>query len=181
MAKIGYKRQAMDLNLKDKDDNDYINDERFRYVILERVDEIRFEKFGQTTDYASWDKGRLFGEEAEFKWHKRNGAFHLVVITDEDSLPAGFCEFKSNNLNIIKHREIFLWGEKDRDIDSWFEPRIPHLLKYPGVDFSEKKKRVKIVLHEYQFEETLPESEEQLTSTVYRFVGLIQDIEEEEN
>jgi len=191
MAKIGYKKDATDFNLKDENGGDYINDKRFSYDILERVDKIKFEEFGKTTDYKNWEKGRLFGEEAELKWHKTNNTndeFHMVVITDEDFLPAGFCEFNCSNLRIVKHkddkgnkkdREIFLWGEKDRGICSWFEPRIPQLLNYP-VCFSEKRKRVKVVLREYQFEEPLPELKQPLTSTVYRFLRLIQDVKEED-
>jgi hypothetical protein len=150
------------------------------------VDEIRFEEFGKTTDYTNWDKGRLFGKEAELKWHRRDGFFHLVVITDSDSLPQGFTGFKCSNLHTVKDdsgtekpREIFLWGEKDRKTGSWFEPRIPRLLHYPGVDFSIKKKRVKVVLREYTFEETPAELEEQITSNIYRFVRLIQAVDEE--
>jgi len=178
MAKIGYKKRATDFNLKDEHGGDYINDKRFNYAILEKVDKIKFEECGETADYANWDKGKLFGEKVELKWHKTNNEFHIVVISDENSLPEGFCEFKCSNLHIEKDRGIFLWGEKDRSICSWFEPRIPHLLKYPGLNFAEKKKRVKIVLHEYQFEETPPELKEKITSTIYRFVRLIQDVKE---
>jgi len=183
MPKIGYKKSARDFNLRDNESKYYINENRFKYAILEKVDEIKFENFGKTIDYTNWDKGRLFGDKAEIKWNRiyrsddgnsNSDEFHIVVISDEELLPEGFCEFECDNLHIEKKRKVFLWGEKDRSTCSWFEARIPHLLHYPGLDFSKNKDRVKIILHEYQFEEKPLELKNKINSTIYRFVRLIQ-------
>ena len=184
MAKIGYKKDATDFCLKDEQGNAYLTASRFSYAILEKIDAIKFEEFGKRTDYINWDKGWLFGDGVELKWLKRNGKFHLVVITDEDVLPQGFHEFSCENLRPIYYeydegnpieRSVFLWGEKDRTINSWFEARIPKKLVYPSVNFKAPETRVKMVVREYEFEETLPETQERITSKLYRFIRLIQD------
>jgi len=190
MCKIGFKRDAIDFKLKDTQDNPYLTKNRFRYAILEKVDASAFDKFENVdlNQLSCWDKGRCFGETAELKWQNRNGNFHFVVITDEPALPKDFQELCGNLRKIEyknaqgnpKAREIFLWGEKDRSkgVEGWFEARIPRIFKYP-VDFSAPKKRVKLMIQEYELEEIHPEREDPFPSTVYRFVRLAQDIEED--
>lgn len=190
MCKIGFQRDATSFDLKDAQDNPYLTKSRFSYAILEKVDAIVFDKFENVdvNQLSSWDKGRCFGETTELKWQKRNGKFHFVVITDEPALPKDFQQFCGNLRKVEqkdkqgnpKAREVFLWGEKDRskEVMGWFEARIPKIFKYP-LDFPVRKKRVKLIVQEYEFDEIHPETKEALPSTVYRFVRLVQDIDEE--
>jgi len=185
MAKIGYKIDANDFNLLDSNNNPYINSSNFDYAIVENIDDIQFKHFGAISNYDKWHKGRLFGKKTELKWQKRNGKFHIVVITEKD-LPVGFTLFsensepfkddKGNNI----YRQIYLWGEQEKDASGkftgkWFEERIPQFLEYP---LKTDKSRVRVKLQEYKlFEEREimkngKIEKEEFISIVHRFVGL---------
>lgn len=186
MAKIGYKKDVIDFNQLDAEGNpDYINKSRFDYVLLEKAEKILFKKFSFSTNYADWNKGRLFGEKTELKWQKRKDKFHFVVTT-EDEMPSGFNLF-SEKLEPVKdavgnipYRRIYLWGEQEENASGcptgkWFEERIPQFIEYP---IKTAKSRVIIKVKEY----TLTEGYEVLkngstekrecVSIVHRFVGL---------
>lgn len=173
MCVVGYEKCAKNFELMDKQNCAYINENRFEYLIVEKVDEIKFERFGKTTNYMDWDKGRLFGKQAELKWEKNHrGEFHIVIISD-GSLPAGFSKFECDGLEKESKRKIFLWGKRDLNTSGWFDAQIPQVLDYP-VSSSKSEEQLKIILYEYKFEEEFPELDGKVISRIYRFADIIQ-------
>ena len=177
-SKVAYSRELTSIHALGCDAKPFINNERFTYVILEKVDEIVFKKFDDNLNLDEWDKGKLFGDESELKWLKRKGKFHAVVITD-GALPDGFNFYKElQPFNSEPFRHIYLWGEKDKTVKGWYEPRIPKILEYPVADFKSVPSRIKIKIKEYTLSEEYEVyrngefRREPSTSTVYRFVDL---------
>lgn len=157
---------------------EYICGENFNYAILEKIDEIVFEKFADNFTLDAWDKGRLFGEKSELKWIKRNGEYHVALITDGD-VPCNFTTY--GMLEPLKEEpliQIFLWGEKDSTVEGWYDARIPKILKYPVDDFKSASSRLKIVVKRYELSEEYEVYRngewinEPSTSEIYRYVGL---------
>ncbi len=68
ISKIAYNKELTSINLKDSSGNLFINDIRFKYAILEKIDEIVFKRFDEGLNLDKWDKGKLFGEAIELKW-----------------------------------------------------------------------------------------------------------------
>lgn len=190
MAKIGYKKNATELIFTDSDGNPYINGCRFKYVILEKIDGIVFDKFKNidVNNLTCWEKGRLFGEKNELKWQKRHGKFHLVITTEEGNLPALVNIYREDLEPFLEkdgrpiYRFIYLWGIKEFQKDTktgknlpqnqWYEPRIPQLLRYP-VDYQTQRKRVKIKVQEYKLREKDGQGNE-FRSIIHRFVRVME-------
>ncbi|MDR4497180.1 MAG: hypothetical protein MRK02_04535 [Candidatus Scalindua sp.] len=153
---------------------EYIRDDKFDYAILEKIDEIVFEKFSDKFTLDEWNKGRLFGEKAELKWVKRNGTYHVVLITDGE-VPCGYDFIPFGKLQPLKEnpfREIFLWGKKDMSVEGWYDPRIPKILKYPVDDFKTAPHRLKILVKSYELFRNGVLTKEPFSSEIYRYVGL---------
>lgn len=60
---------------------------------------------------SEWDKGRLFDDESELKWERKNNCFNLVLLKDNENIPDGWSKEKAKE-NRNKSREILLWGNK---------------------------------------------------------------------
>lgn len=191
MAKIGYKKNATELSFNDSDGTSYINGCRFKYAILEKIDEIVFDNFKNidVNNLTCWEKGRLFGGKTELKWQKRHGKFHLVIITEECGLPS-LVDIHREDLEPFLgkdgrpiYRSIYLWGIKEfqKDVETyknipqnqWYEPRIPQLLQYPVNNYRTQRKRVKIKVQEYKLREKDGQDNE-LTSIIHRFVDVME-------
>lgn len=171
MAKIGYKKNVVELQF-----TGYINKDQFDYAILEKANELIFDKFDNINinDLTNCIKGRLFGGKTELKWQKRRSGFHLVIITEESSLPEFFdnypCELKP-----IKTRSIYLWGIIDPVIkDHWYEKQIPRILKYPVIrqNLENSENRVKINVQEYELSRNSKNDEP--ASIIHRFVDIME-------
>ena len=69
-----------------EDIKNYLNSNRFAYVIWERIDAIKCDRWEDTNinDLQDTTEGLLFGDKAELKWKKRDNGFHLTIISDED-------------------------------------------------------------------------------------------------
>lgn len=171
MCKIGYLKESDDLNILDSGGQPFISAERFQYMMVEKVDDIVFGFFSETESLENWDKGRLFGEQTELKWLKRNGKFDLVVINDDDDLPGGFSEYSAPKLERVASRSIFLWGEKDDTITAYFDARIPQILEYPVKSFRHAKSQLKIKVQQYRLTEINSFGEE-IDSFIHRYTGL---------
>ncbi len=170
---IGYNKEIINLNYLKQ----FIDSTKFKYIIAEKIDEIIFKKFNNDLNITDWDKGKIFCNATELKWIKRGNKFHVVVITD-NVLPEGFIPYPELK-PINKIREVYLWGEKDKTINGWFEPRIPQILKYPVDNFETASSRIKIKIKEYElteeydvFKESATEKK-QIISIIHRFVDLI--------
>lgn len=117
----------------------------FDFVFLERVDEIRIERFkfdnkkdifvlkdSSESSVFDWDKGIAFSKEYELRWEKNgNDEFHAIFITDNNAkIPSSWNVRDISGFEKCAY-EVFLWGRYDRDADCWIEGRIPRFLHYP--------------------------------------------------
>ncbi len=162
---------------------EYICNENFNYAILENIDEIVFEKFSDKFTFDAWDKGRLFGEKSELKWIKRKGTYHMVLITD-GAVPGNFVTYRVESIEEGPLRQIYLWGEKntdtktEKDVEGWYDPKIPKILKYPVDDYKSASKYLKMMVKTYKLaekQEVYRKREwlnKNLVSEIYRYVGL---------
>jgi hypothetical protein len=170
MAKIGYKKGINELKF-----NDYINRDRFTYAILEKTDELIFDKLKKIdiNNFSICKKGRLFGKETELKWQKRQNGLHIVIITDEPDIPSWVDDYPCNLEPIPQTRSIYLWGEHLKDKDNeWYEKQIPKILEYP-IDHQDSKNRVKLKVQEYKLKRKSEDDEP--VSIIHRFVGIEED------
>ena len=143
----------------------------FQYIILESAARILFEFFnydktkkrivlngGETTPEV-WDKVRIFGAEAECRWHKAEShhdkSYHIFLLTDKDTILGALKDFfpNENTKEISKYDpiDIYLWGESTNDKpDEWYEGQIPRFLSYP-LKVSDPKKiyRCRLIIYSY--------------------------------
>lgn len=165
----------------------FIDQKRFRYAILEKVDAIKFLQLNDDTiathDFQEYNEGLLFGLKTELRWRKRRSGLHLVIISDEtsDILPSGFTVY-DEDLQLGDRRAVYLWGEKQFDTNSnepkpqrvlkkWFEMRIPRILEYPMENVKNEKDRIVAVIRDYKVEDTLPDGEKRYT-ILHRWVDI---------
>jgi len=156
---------------------DYLHPNRFAYIIWERIDEIKFDRWKNVDKEILQNtvEGIIFGENAELRWKKRENGFHIMIISDEDqsTLPNKFSNMKE--INDIKERKIYLWGGKQFENKKpqywWFELQIPRILKYPISNPNNKKDRVVAFIKEYYVSSSLPNGKE-YQSRLYRWVDI---------
>lgn len=115
-------------------------------------------------DLNAWPEGRLFGEAGEYRWRRRNGHLHSVLLCEDgNQLPAPFadnaCALVANNAP--KENGLFLWGEQagtqdETNADS-SQPymicrtsQLPRDLHYPvAPPAGTKEAHVRLVVREY--------------------------------
>lgn len=157
--------------------DEYINPTRFSYAILEKIAEIKFEKWDdkKITDLNATIEGILFGAKAELKWKKKGDGFHIVIISDEDQSTLPSQDFEVKNIEMKGDRKIYLWGEKQFENKQpqswWFELRIPKILKYPFSNINNNKDRVVVVIKEYKLEQSLLNNKT-VESKLYRWAEI---------
>lgn len=159
MPYIVYKKDCSDLS-------SLLSVIEYEFAILEKPDDIQFvskDKVSALGNLLDWDNGRLFGRDGELRWVTRKSTFHVVIISDNRTLPQGFI---GEEIKPGSERMIYLWGEnvvKNRKVsDEWYELRVPRMISYP---FTPTKlgSRLKLVIKEY----TLADR-----STIHRYCGL---------
>jgi hypothetical protein len=111
---------------------------RLEYVILERLEEIRFMQMKKWTVGDFWPRGRAFGPELEVRWQEvKLGMYDLLVLSEKDENLKDGWEQETHEVRTTDAEnhplKIYLWGthKKDRDKDVWIETRIPRKLEYP--------------------------------------------------
>lgn len=122
------------------------------YMILEKVDSIKFTKYKLKT-FEDWEKGIIFSADKEFKWRYFDGQFHVVFSGDDISLDDtnDFTKAKIDKENF----PIILWGQRSPEMkcspekkgfpeNEYIELPIPAILSYPIKSEYRVKVRLKI-------------------------------------
>ena len=132
----------------------------FTCQILYNWDKVEISRFQESTDFAKWEQGFVFGKEAQIRWRRRNGGFHLVLISDT-TIAEGWDEARTIQPEPVTGPlpGLLLWGEKLTGPEyagqlAWFDARIPHILEYPIANPDPAKKRVAIGLKRYSLQES---------------------------
>lgn len=157
------------------------------YMYLERIPElwlsdddvaagVRFELFDPQTQFAEWERGRVFCPDFELRWEKLDGAYQTVVVGNAPSLH-GFSLATEIDLAAAsaQTRGYLLWGQRVKDDELsligvehvpngqvYLELRIPRILRYP---MSDQARQARLIVREY----ANPKSGDLL---YYRFAGL---------
>lgn len=132
-------------NLRDHPGPETLDRGLFQYAWLEGTMKVRFDFLDQIkawNDLNTWPKGRLFGDQGEYRWQQTGQGFHVVLILEDDSLPQPF----SHILTLKRDGEdapLILWGdwinpegENEPKTNPQGGPRfwareIPPILDYP--------------------------------------------------
>lgn len=111
-------------------------------------------------DFSDWDKGRIFNDDSEIRWERKQEHFHVVFVSDKKLIPENW-----DKKEITKEEsssEVLLWGKRINNKNEWYEKQIPKILTYPSQDNGE---RVYIKIQKYTIEDD--------NSNIYRFKGVI--------
>ena len=115
------------------------------FMVLEKIDRIKFEKFKPET-FEDWEKGIIFSKDKEFKWRRIEDKFYIVFSGEDIPLPDGFKEPQGIDIK-VENSPVILWGQRsdkmqDFPKNHYIELPIPKALEYP----IESNFRVKIRL-----------------------------------
>ena len=102
-------------------------------MILEAIDEVRFEDFRPTIDLDRFETGRAFGPNWEVRWEREGQYFHTVATGDSTHLPACLTACRVDLLEEVysaRSTEYYAWGEWTDGTPMWMEATIPHLFNY---------------------------------------------------
>jgi hypothetical protein len=130
----------------------------------ERENGIRLEKFDAATDFAAWERGRIFCEAFELRWEKVDGAFHLVYA----GAPVELDHFRPAEVTLTPEEDegerdgaYHLWGkrvaadkldlvgaEEEDGYAPFVEGKVSRVLYYP-VSPADHKQRIKLTVREY--------------------------------
>ena len=141
MSKIGLK------HLNKAELCDVLSKLSFDFVFLERVDDIRIEKFvfdnkkaaftlpdRSESAISDWHKVTAFSNEYEFRCDKKgDDSYNAIFLTDDNAkFPENWNE-NERDISDFEHREydVFLWGGYEKTVKCWIEGRIPRFLHYP--------------------------------------------------
>lgn len=125
-----------------------------QYALVESPAAIEWLSQNQFAAAGEYDKGVAFGPDAELRWQKRNGAFHLVYISDSgQTLP----DVQGTALEVVAEDQIYLWGLKAAGEDHFLEGRIPRTLQYPNGARAKDGKRMAVRIRKYRIEISVPE------------------------
>ncbi len=100
---------------------------------------IHFATLDVTTNFNSWERGRIFDANRELRWERIGGDFHVVYCGIAP--PASMTELDLEN-STVRETHYYLWGQQVRaddrervgllpDQSAFIELRIPHVLHYP--------------------------------------------------
>lgn len=101
------------------------------YAILDRPETSLFIPISKDTDWTDWENGRVFNEEMDLRWQKKDERFHVVMILDAPK--AYFRQRYSLNLSekyLEQKARWLLWGQQETK-GKWIERRIPKIFTYP--------------------------------------------------
>ena len=115
------------------------------YMILEKVDDIKFENF-DLQSFENWEKGIIFSENKEFKWRRIDEKFH-VVFSGNDVSHTILQLLDEEAQADTEGFPVILWGQQSPEMqdfqeNEYVELPIPKILSYP----IKSKYRVKIIL-----------------------------------
>ena len=127
-------------NIVDKEKlREVINSFEFKYGILESIpriytgetEELKKELRGEI-EPDNFDTGRLFSADSEIRWRKKGkNEFYAFIISDGDDF-TDIGGYERKDITILKNQlSFYLWGEKEKAGDKWYELRIPKGWKYP--------------------------------------------------
>jgi hypothetical protein len=137
----------------------------------ERQALLLFTRFDDRLPFAKYTSGRIFHQDFELRWAKKQGTTHVLYLgTAQQVLPAELIE-QNVKLPACQTHYYYLFGTRlrpeqleqigvsahERDI-AFAGVRIPRLLLYPLKDGSpvpkEKRQRVRLAVCEYRSETT---------------------------
>lgn len=103
------------------------------YMILEKVDAIKFENFS-LVPFEDWEKGTIFSAEMQFKW-RRLGDEYYILLSGENIEPD---ELENFDEVVTENDSVILWGwhsnnMKDFPENEYIEFQMPRTLSYPIV------------------------------------------------
>lgn len=114
-----------------------VNSFEFDYGILESIpriyigetEELKKELRGEI-EPDNFNTGRLFSSDSEIRWRKKGkNEFYALIISDGDESLEGY---EREDITMRKNQlSFYLWGEKEKAGDKWYELRIPKGWKYP--------------------------------------------------
>jgi hypothetical protein len=131
----------------------------YQFMILHNAGALCFDRYNDKITWADWEQGVLFGDKAELRFRRRRGgSYHLVLITDNATLPAGFVSAgtavalraEEGDTGAKVTETVYLWGEWDAKEKAWIEGRIPRRLNYP-VTPPGKKGRAVLLMEQLAF------------------------------
>ncbi|MCI0605870.1 hypothetical protein L0156_23030 [bacterium] len=137
------------------------------FVTLERIDDIRFEKFTANSLQNNFPIGRAFGSSIEIRWRQSEpDSFSVQVLTEKNELDLSEWP-PSAEYALGKIQSLLLWGENKnkKKEDQWIAVRLPKPISYPLPGAW----RVQVVAQEYikngivrflRFRELKPKGEE---------------------
>jgi hypothetical protein len=125
-------------NIVDKEKlREVINSFEFKYGVLESIpriyigetEELKKELRGEI-EPDNFNTGRLFSSDSEIRWRKKGkNEFYALIISDGDESLEGY---EREDITMLKNQlSFYLWGEKEKAGDKWYELRIPKGWKYP--------------------------------------------------
>lgn len=82
--------------------------------------------FDPTTDWANWEKGRVFCRQWELRWEGQQ-----AIYTGEASELSGFITGPDLSHNLRQEKSYYLWGKRDND--RFIELQVARVLSYPVV------------------------------------------------
>jgi hypothetical protein len=115
------------------------------YYIVQRPDDgdfhLRFHRFKpELVEWLviNWDEGRIFSDELEIRWRKKDeDAYDVLALAEKDIQLTGFepigGEWQVEEYPVEK-TGIYLWGKGKgkSQPEFWVETRIPRRLYYPS-------------------------------------------------
>lgn len=123
----------------------------------EREKGICLRVYDENENFEAWEQGRIFHDDFELRWEKRDSAFSTVYIGAKKMLPMP--NVKPLSGFEIQDESYYLWGEKmtadtlklidqPKTANLFLELQIPRLLRYP-VSNRNAKFRVKLSARHY--------------------------------
>lgn len=130
-------------------------DKNKAFMILERIDKFLFIDYDDHQELNSWEKGRIFDINGEFKWRKFKNRIHGVYLGT--GLPKNMQKDENMKLQPPVDRDVYLWGKivsqkdmkyfrKYQGKNIYIELRIPFIFQYP---LDEHHQRVLLKIKEY--------------------------------
>lgn len=155
MDAVYYKENIEDL----KECIEGLFDKARAYMILERIDELKFIGFDESQELDNWESGKIFDKNGEFKWRRFGGRIHGVYLGAGS--PNGMTRSESSKLVKENSQDRFiLWGTKvsedqmeyfkdysDKTI--YIELKIPHIFEYPLSSPHQQRERVCLCVQKY--------------------------------
>ena len=104
------------------------------YMIVESPTAIQFTSAAglDRVRAGQWQRGVAFGREAELRWVKRQGGWHLVYLSDDGSVLSGAQHRQELAADDNPDGQILLRGRREGKV--YLDGRIPGDIEYPFAD-----------------------------------------------